>query len=77
LVEGIGAKRRHHKVSSELVLGIDDNCLNSAASERPLADVFHVFAALADINGKRDNLFTGRVLQPANAYGCVEATGIR
>jgi hypothetical protein len=77
LIEGIGTKRRHDKVSSELVFGIDNNRLNSAAIERPLADVFHVFAALADINGKRDNLFTGCVLQPANAYGCVEATGIR
>jgi hypothetical protein len=77
LVESICAKRWHHKVSSKLVFGIDNNRLNSAAIKCSLADVFHVLAALAHINGKRDNLFTGCVLQPANAYGCVEATGIR
>jgi hypothetical protein len=77
LVQSVRAKRWHHKIRGKFVFSVDHNRLNRTAIECPLANVVHVLAALADINGKRDNLFTRRVLQPADTNRRVEATGIR
>jgi hypothetical protein len=77
LIQSVCAERWHHKVSSKLVFGVNDDRLYRATVQCALADVLHVLAALTHVNGKRDNLFTGCVLQPANADGGVEATGIR
>ena len=77
LVEGISAQCRHHKVVSELILGVNHQGLYCATIECALANIFHVLAALAYINGECNNFFAGGVFQPANSYRRVETTGIR
>jgi hypothetical protein len=47
-------------------LSVDNNGFNSATIKSSLANNFHVFAALADINGHGDYFFTGGVFEPTD-----------
>ena len=76
LVQRVGLQRGHQVVGGKLVLGIDDDRLDSATVERALADVLHVFAALADVNRERDDILARRIVQPANANRGVEAARV-
>ena len=76
LVQRVGLERRHQEVVRELVLRVDDDRLDGAAVERALADVLHVFTALADVDGEGDDLFAGRILQPADADRGVESARV-
>ena len=61
----------------ELVLGVDDDRLDRAAVDGPLADDLHVLAALPEIDGDRDDLLAGLLADPADRYRGVQTAGIR
>jgi hypothetical protein len=65
---------RQAVVVGELVAGVHDDRLDRAAGERPLADVLHVLATLADVDRDRDHLGPGLLGQPADRDGGVEAS---
>ncbi len=76
LVQRVGLQRGHQVVGGELVLRVDDDRLDGAAVERALADVLHVFAALADVDREGDDILARRVVQPADANRGVEAARV-
>jgi hypothetical protein len=58
-------------------LGVYNYRLDRTAIKSTLANNIHVFAALTHVNGKRNDLFAGRVFQPTNANGGIQTAGIR
>ena len=61
----------------ELVAGIDDDGLDRAAVQRPLAHHLHVLAALAEVNRHRHDLTAGLLAYPADRHRGVQTAGIR
>ena len=61
----------------ELVLGVDDDRLDRTAVDRPLPDDLHVLAALAEVDGYRDDLTAGLLADPADRDRGVQTAGIR
>ena len=61
----------------ELVAGIDDDRLDGAAVQRPLAHDFHVLAALAEVDRHRHDLTAGLLAYPADGHRGVQTAGIR
>ena len=76
-VQRIGLDRGKAVLLGELVLGVDDDGLDRAAVDGPLADDLHVLAALAEIDGDRDDLTAGLLADPADRDRGVQTAGIR
>ena len=87
------ADRRHQRVAvhvqrvvedggqavtlGELVAGVDDDGLDGAAVQRPLAHHLHVLAALAEVDRHRHDLAAGLLAYPADRHRGVQTAGIR
>ena len=68
--------RREAVLVGELVAGVGDVGLDGAAVQRALADGVQVLAALADVDGDGDDLGAGRLGDPADGDGGVQAAGV-
>src|SRR5690606_27702024 len=75
-VERVGLEGGHAEVGGELLARVDDDRLDRAAVERPLADDLHVLAALADIDGDGDDLRAHLLGEERDGHGGVQATGV-
>ena len=68
MVESIGFEGGHDKVICELVFCIHHYGFHRTAIEGALANVVNIFAALAHVNGKCNNLFARGVFEPSDTY---------
>ena len=76
LIERVGLERGHDVVVGELVFSVNHHRLNGATVERALADLLHVFAALAHVDGHGHDLFAGGIFQPTDTNRGVETTRV-
>ena len=63
--------------SGELVAGVHDDGLDSAAIQRALAHGLQVLAALSQVEGDSDDLAAGHFSQIRDGHGGVQAARIR
>ena len=75
-VQGVRLERGQAVLVGELVAGVGDVGLDRAAVEGALADGVQVLAALADVDGDGDDLGAGRLGDPADGDGGVQAAGV-
>ena len=76
LVHGVGLQGLHAVLVGELVAGVNHIRLDGTAGERTVLDGLQTFAALADIEGHRDDVLAGTILEVRDGHGGVKATGI-
>ena len=75
-VDGVGAEHREHVVTNEFLAQVLNVDFLHAQRFRFLTRWLH-FLALANIGGERHHLTLIGILQPANDYRGIQATGIR
>src|SRR5690606_36668434 len=76
-VEGVGLHGGDAEVRGELLPGVHDDGLGRAARGGPLADGIAVLAALADVDGYRDDLPAGLLGVVRDGDGGVLVAGVR
>ena len=76
-VERVGQDGGQAVLVGELVAGVDDDGLDRAAVQCPLADDLHVLAALTEVDRDGDDLAAGLLADPADRHRGVQTAGIR